>query len=158
MIPYTVIFGRLLILMFAAIDLGGTITFGVLYGLFSGGFVPFITPIAASFSRNLNEIGQVLVRPLRDFYTDRFTMYSTRIGTTPFVISFALLTGNLVAGAVVQVNGFYIWHRPLVFASVGLYCQSRLAAENQFKVVLAGAACLTASRSILSKRKSTNRL
>lgn len=124
MIPCTVISGGLLFLMFAATNLGGTIAFGILYGFFSGGFISLITPAAASFSRDLNEIG-------------------TRIGITSFVISFALLTGNPIAGALVQVNHSYIWYRPLVFASV---------------VVLAGAACLTASRTILSKRKNTNRL
>lgn len=124
MIPCTVISGGLLFLMFAATDLGGTIAFGILYGFFSGGFISLITPAAASFSRDLNEIG-------------------TRIGITSFVIAFALLTGNPIAGALVQVHGSYVWYRPLVFASV---------------VVLTGAACLTASRSILSKRKGTNKL
>lgn len=124
MIPCTIISGGLLFLMFAATNLGGTIAFGILYGFFSGGFISLITPAAASYSRDLNEIG-------------------TRIGITSFVISFALLTGNPIAGAVAQVHGSYIWYKPLVFASV---------------VVLAGAACLTASRSILSKRKGTNRL
>ncbi|KAG2358400.1 major facilitator superfamily domain-containing protein [Suillus spraguei] len=123
-IPCAVISGGLLFLMFAATDLGGTIAFGILYGFFSGGFISLITPAAASFSRDLNEIG-------------------TRIGITSFAIAFAVLTGNPIAGALVQVHGSYIWYRPLVFASV---------------VVLAGAACLTASRSILSKRKSTNKL
>ncbi|KAG1744490.1 MFS general substrate transporter [Suillus occidentalis] len=111
MIPCTIISGGLLFLMFAATNLGGTIAFGILYGFFSGGFISLITPAAASYSKDLNEIG-------------------IRIGITSFVISFALLTGNPIAGAVVQVHGSYIWYRPLVFASV---------------VVLAGAACLTAS-------------
>ncbi|OAX43454.1 MFS general substrate transporter [Rhizopogon vinicolor AM-OR11-026] len=129
MIPCTVISGGLIFLMFAATNLGGTIAFGILYGFFSGGFISLITPAAASFSRDLNEIGQV------------FKLI--RIGITSFVIAFALLTGNPIAGAVVEVNGHYIWYKPLVFASV---------------VVLAGAVCLIASRSILSKRKGTNRL
>ncbi|KAG1724358.1 major facilitator superfamily domain-containing protein [Suillus lakei] len=124
MIPCTVISGGLVFLMFAATNLGGTVAFGILYGFFSGGFISLITPAAASFSRDLNEIG-------------------TRIGITSFAIAFAVLTGNPIAGAVVQVNGSYIWYKPLVFASV---------------VVLAGAVCLTASRSILSRRKSTNKL
>ncbi|KAG2346560.1 MFS general substrate transporter [Suillus weaverae] len=115
MIPCTIISGGLLFLMFAATNLGGTIAFGILYGFFSGGYLS----------------------------SDRFTTCSTRIGITSFLISFALLTGNPIAGALVQHDRSYIWYRPLVFASV---------------VVLAGAACLTASRTILSKRKNTNRL
>ncbi|KAJ8586712.1 MFS general substrate transporter [Rhizopogon salebrosus TDB-379] len=124
MIPCTVISGGLIFLMFAATNLGGTIAFGILYGFFSGGFISLITPAAASFSRDLNEIG-------------------IRIGITSFVIAFALLTGNPIAGAMVEVDTHYIWYKPLVFASV---------------VVLAGAVCLIASRSILSKRKGTYKL
>src|SRR5882757_9844645 len=78
MIPCTVISGGLFFLMFAATNLGGTIGFGILYGFFSGGcasrslrnaighqitfafsVISLITPAAASFSRDLNEIGQV---------------------------------------------------------------------------------------------------
>ncbi|KAG2065271.1 hypothetical protein BDR04DRAFT_1108723 [Suillus decipiens] len=66
-------------------------------------------------------------------------MYSTHTGITPFVISFALLTGNLIAGAVVQVHGSYIWYKSLVFASVVLtagrcslsYCFAIHAAQGQ---------------------------
>lgn len=181
MIPCTVISGGLLFLMFAATNLGGTIAFGILYGFFSGGcasrsllcswksidfvsaVISLITPAAASFSRDLNEIGQVLLPLLWDLSPDRSVMHSTRIGITSFVIAFALLTGNPIAGALVQVNGSYIWYRPLVFASVSFHCRSALLKPLKihypFKVVvLAGAACLTAARSILSERKNTNRL
>ncbi|KAG0699131.1 MFS general substrate transporter [Suillus ampliporus] len=101
MIPCTIMSGGLLFLMFAATNLGGTIAFGILYGFFSGGFISLITPAAASFSKDINEIG-------------------IRIGITSFVISFALLTGNPIAGALVEVNTRYFWYRPLVFASVSL--------------------------------------
>ncbi|EGN91613.1 hypothetical protein SERLA73DRAFT_118356 [Serpula lacrymans var. lacrymans S7.3] len=124
MIPCTIVSGGLIFLMFVAHTVGGAVAFGILYGFFSGGFISIITPAAASFSRDLNEIG-------------------LRIGVTSFVIGFALLTGNPIAGALVQPHGegtAYYWYRPLVFASV---------------VVLAGAVFLIASRSMLSKRKGT---
>jgi hypothetical protein len=57
---------------------------------------------------------------------DRFTTCSTRIGIASFVISFALLTGNPIAGAVAQVNGYYTWYKPLVFASVSFRYLSSL--------------------------------
>ncbi|KAH7922546.1 MFS general substrate transporter [Leucogyrophana mollusca] len=99
MIPCTVIAGGLMFLMFAATSLSGTVAFGILYGFFSGAFVSIITPAAASFSRDINEIG-------------------IRIGITSFIIGFALLTGTPIAGALVQYDGHYVWYRPLVFASV----------------------------------------
>ncbi|KAH7915578.1 MFS general substrate transporter [Hygrophoropsis aurantiaca] len=99
MIPCTVISGGLMFLMFAATDLNGTVAFGILYGFFSGAFVSIITPAAASFSRDLNEIG-------------------IRIGITSFIIGFALLTGTPIAGALVAYDGEYVWYRPLVFATV----------------------------------------
>ncbi|KAF9240049.1 MFS general substrate transporter [Melanogaster broomeanus] len=121
MIPCTLVSAGIMFLMFAATSAAGTIVFGILYGFFSGGFISIITPAIASFSRDINEIG-------------------TRIGFSSFLIGFALLTGTPIAGALVQVDGQYVWWRPLVFASV---------------VVFSGAACLIWSRHILSKRKGT---
>lgn len=105
MIPCTIVSGGLMYLMFAATTVAGTVVFAILYGFFSGGFISIITPAAASFSRDINELG-------------------TRIGITSFVIGFALLTGTPIAGALVQEhhNGRYIWWRPLVFASVVVLC------------------------------------
>ncbi|KAG0695141.1 MFS general substrate transporter [Suillus ampliporus] len=102
MIPCTIMSGGLLFLMFAATNLGGTIAL-VFYTVFSlvVVLISLITPAAASFSKDINEIG-------------------IRIGITSFVISFALLTGNPIAGALVEVNTRYFWYRPLVFASVSL--------------------------------------
>ncbi|KAH7890446.1 MFS general substrate transporter [Phlebopus sp. FC_14] len=121
MIPCTIISGGLMFLMFAATNVAGTVVFGILYGFFSGGFISIITPATASYSRDISEIG-------------------TRIGIACFIIGFALLTGTPIAGALVEVDGKYVWWRPLVFASV---------------VVLAGAVSLFFSRHILAKRKGT---
>jgi hypothetical protein len=43
---------------------------------------------------------------------------STRIGVTSFVLAFALLTGNPVAGALLTPERH--WQRPLMFAAVSV--------------------------------------
>ncbi|KAJ8518626.1 hypothetical protein ONZ45_g4304 [Pleurotus djamor] len=57
MIPSTVISGGLIYAMFGASTTGGLITFAILYGFFSGGFVSLCTPAAALFANDLSEMG-----------------------------------------------------------------------------------------------------
>ncbi|KAG1735507.1 major facilitator superfamily domain-containing protein [Suillus lakei] len=98
-IPCVIIAGGLVFLMFVTSSVGGMIAFGILYGFFSGAFMSLMSPVAASFCRDLNEIG-------------------FRIGLASFAVAFTLLTGTPIAGALVQENGTYVWYRPLVFATV----------------------------------------
>lgn len=119
-IPSTFISGGLVFGMFGTSNAAGAIVFSILYGFFSGGFLSLVTPAAALFAKDLNELG-------------------TRVGLLSFVIGFALLTGNPIAGALLSPP-YYTWWRPFLFASV---------------VIFIGIFCLVLSRSMLAKRKGT---
>ncbi|THG98150.1 hypothetical protein EW026_g4001 [Hermanssonia centrifuga] len=123
MIPVTAISGCLIFAMFGATNEIGLVLFAIVYGFFSGGFVSIIAPASATFSKDVGEVG-------------------TRIGIMCFVSGFALLTGNPIAGVLLDPPN-YVWRRPIIFAGV---------------TVLFGSFLLTVSRHMQAKRKNTSRL
>ena len=93
-----VITGALVFMLLASKSVAATVVFAVLYGFTSGGFVSVIGPVAATFAKNINEVG-------------------TRMGFLTFVSSFAMLTGSPISGAVLH-SPQYFWVRPVVFSAV----------------------------------------
>ncbi|KAJ3532111.1 hypothetical protein NM688_g7472 [Phlebia brevispora] len=117
-LPMTYISGILIFAMFGAGSSAGMVVFAILYGFFSGAFISIIAPVMATFSKDINEVG-------------------SRIGVFCFVVGFAILTGNPIAGALLKPPE-YAWDRPIIFAGV---------------VVLSGAVILTVSRHMAAKRR-----
>jgi len=122
LITSTLVTGALVFAMFGATSIGGVATFGVFYGFFSGGVISLVTPAASTFSKrpDLSDVG-------------------IRLGVLSFLLSFALLTGNPIAGALLSPP-HYKWHRPLVFAAV---------------ILFSGGALLTLSRRSLARRRGS---
>jgi len=122
LIPSAAISGGLVFAMFGASSVSGAIIFGVFYGFFSGGVISVVTPAAGCFvtRKDLSDLG-------------------LRIGFLSFALSFALLTGNPIAGALLAPP-HYKWHQPLIFAAV---------------VTFTGAACHLIARKAVVKRKGT---
>jgi len=121
-IPCAFITGCLIFVMFGATSPGAIIVFSILYGFFSGACISLFPPTVSVLARNVQEIG-------------------IRLGFAFFFVSFALLTGTPIVGALFDVNEN--WFRPIVFSAI---------------VILSGTASLGAARYIVSQRKATQRL
>jgi MFS family permease len=93
-----VLTGAFVFMLLASKSVAATVIFAILYGFTSGGFVSVIGPVAATFSKNINEVG-------------------TRMGFVTFVSSFAMLTGSPISGALLHPPQ-YLWVRPVVFSAV----------------------------------------
>ncbi|KAJ3569824.1 hypothetical protein NP233_g4800 [Leucocoprinus birnbaumii] len=120
---FSFITGCLVFVMFGATTSGGVVAFGIFYGFFSGGMVSLTTPTVSSFITHSD--GSDL--PLR-------------IAILSFTLSFPLLTGNPIAGALLSPPRL-LWFRPIILAGV---------------FVLAGSACCMLSWRLLKKRKGSN--
>ncbi|KAF5360004.1 hypothetical protein D9758_007617 [Tetrapyrgos nigripes] len=105
-IAMSAICGGLVFALLGATKPEGYVPFAVLYGFTSGGFSSLIGPVAASYSRDVNEVG-------------------TRMGLVTFVSSFALLTGSPISGALLAAPE-YLWWRPVVFSGVTMLSGSVL--------------------------------
>jgi len=90
--------GSLVFVLLASKSVPATVVFAILYGFTSGGFASLIGPVAATFAKNINEVG-------------------TRMGFLSFFVSFALLTGSPISGALLH-SPEYFWVRPVVFSAV----------------------------------------
>ncbi|KAF9266671.1 MFS general substrate transporter [Marasmius fiardii PR-910] len=97
-IAMAVITGSLVFALLGATTGAGLIPFAVIYGFTSGGFVSVLGPVAATFARDLNEVG-------------------LRMGIVTFISSFAMLTGSPISGALLH-SPEYVWHRPVIFSGV----------------------------------------
>ncbi|KAF5381427.1 hypothetical protein D9757_009053 [Collybiopsis confluens] len=93
-----VLTGGLVFMLLASKSVAATVIFAIIYGFSSGGFVSLIGPVAATFAKNINEVG-------------------TRMGLLTFVSSFAMLTGSPISGALLAAPHYY-WFRPVVFSAV----------------------------------------
>ncbi|KAJ3981844.1 MFS general substrate transporter [Lentinula detonsa] len=93
-----IITGALVFMLLASKSVAATVVFAILYGFTSGGFVSLIGPVAATFARNVNEVG-------------------TRMGFVTLVSSFAMLTGSPISGALLH-SPQYFWLRPVLFSAV----------------------------------------
>jgi len=122
-IPMTAITGGLLFAMLGATKPTSMFVFAALYGFFSGAFISLLAAIMAGFSRSISEVG-------------------SRIGVGMFIISFALLTGYPITGALLRPPE-YLWSHAIIFSGV---------------VIIAGAGCLTLARSLASQKRGTWRL
>jgi len=122
MITSSLISGGLVFALFGATNTVGVILFGIFYGFFSGGVISVVTPVAGCFVTHSDQ-----------------SDLGIRIGLLSFVLAFALLTGNPIAGALLS-SPHYRWERPLIFAAV---------------IIFAGALCHLIARRGLVQRKGT---
>ncbi|KAK1224677.1 hypothetical protein PQX77_012423 [Marasmius sp. AFHP31] len=97
-ITMAIITGSLVFALLGATTGGGLIPFAVVYGFTSGGFVSVLGPVAATFARDINEVG-------------------LRMGMVTFISSFAMLTGSPISGALLH-SPEYLWYRPVIFSGV----------------------------------------
>lgn len=119
LVPIWACTSALVFVMFAATNTGAVIVFAILYGAFSGAFISLLPPTLASMSRSPAEIG-------------------IRIGFGYCFVSFAMLTGTPIAGALLGSENR--WDRAIIFSGV---------------VMLAGSALLGVARHMLVRRKGT---
>ncbi|KAH9942699.1 MFS general substrate transporter [Amylocystis lapponica] len=96
-LPITLILCGLVFAMYGVKSTGAVIIFSILYGCISGAFVSLVPPLMAAFARDLDEIG-------------------VRIGLCYFIISFAILTGTPITGALLSSKDQ--WSRPIIFSGV----------------------------------------
>ncbi|KAF9465927.1 major facilitator superfamily domain-containing protein [Collybia nuda] len=120
-IPSSAISAALVFAMFGATSTAGVIIFATFYGFFSGGAISVVTPAAGSFVTHAD-------------HSD----LGTRIGILSFILAFALLTGNPIAGALLA-SPRYKWYQPMV-------------------VVFGGSFLHLISRRALVKRRGTSRV
>ncbi|KAE9398860.1 MFS general substrate transporter [Gymnopus androsaceus JB14] len=95
-----IVTGAFVFLLLASKSVAATVAFAVIYGFSSGGFVSIIAPVAATFAKNINEVG-------------------TRIGLLSFTVAFAVLTGSPISGALLHSPQYY-WIRPVIFSAVSI--------------------------------------
>lgn len=98
LIPTTFVSGCLVFAMLAATDTGILVVFAVLYGFFSSAVGSLSAPAYASFAATPGEVG-------------------TRLGIMTFVMSFGLLTGSPIAGALLNPP-HYEWIKLLLFSAI----------------------------------------
>ncbi|KAK7047437.1 hypothetical protein VNI00_006668 [Paramarasmius palmivorus] len=79
---------------------GGLVTFSVLYGFFSGGFISLLPPAIASLAADDSEIG-------------------IRMGLAYFISSVGSLTGTPIDGALLGQS--FAWWRPITFSGVMMF-------------------------------------
>ncbi|PCH33722.1 MFS general substrate transporter [Wolfiporia cocos MD-104 SS10] len=121
-IPVNCITGALVFAMFGATSRGAVVVFSILYGFFSGASIALLPPTVASVANNVQEIG-------------------VRMGLGYFVVSWAMLTGPPIDGALYDAGD--VWYKPIIFSGV---------------VILIGTVFITIARHIYSGRKGTQRL
>ncbi|KAF8192999.1 major facilitator superfamily domain-containing protein [Pholiota molesta] len=102
-IPSGLISAGMIFGMFGATSVAGVTAFAVFYGFFTGGLISLVAPAVGSFvtQRDQSDLGM-------------------RIGILSFLLAFALLTGNPLAGAL--LTSHHLWHRPLIFAAISVFC------------------------------------
>ncbi|ESK93171.1 MFS general substrate transporter [Moniliophthora roreri MCA 2997] len=110
-ITMAVITGSVVFALLGATSGSGLIPFAVIYGFTSGGFVSVLGPVAATFARDINEVG-------------------TRMGLVTFVFSFAMLTGSPISGVLLHPPE-YTWYRPVVFSGVTVLSGAALLAVSR---------------------------
>ncbi|KAK8845614.1 hypothetical protein IAR55_006330 [Kwoniella newhampshirensis] len=103
---------------FGATNAAGLIIVGILYGFFSGAFISLMAPALISFARDFHEIG-------------------LRTGMGLLVMSFAVLTGTPITGALLDKYGFYA---PITWSGV---------------TILSGCVCFAISTVLRRREKST---
>ncbi|PCH39042.1 MFS general substrate transporter [Wolfiporia cocos MD-104 SS10] len=117
--PSNVIAGAVLFAFFGATSVGAVVVFALIYGFFSGAFASMITPTLAALTKDPGDMG-------------------FRLGLGYFVMSFAILTGSPIDGAL--LGGERDWAKPIAFSGV---------------VMLAGSATMLVARHFLAKERGT---
>lgn len=123
MVPVCFISGILIIAMLGITTLPSMIAFAVLYGFASGGFFSLLPSTCVAFSKGPSEIG-------------------VRLGLTLFLSSVGPLTGNPIAGALLQGQS-YVWWKAIVFSAV---------------TVLTGTAFIAIARFMLARKKGVQKV
>jgi len=96
--PIVLVNTGLLFAMFGVTSTAGVIVFSLLYGFFSGAFVSLLPATVALFSRSMEEMG-------------------IRMGLAFAVVSFAMLTGTPITGALLTTADNR-WSHAIVFSGV----------------------------------------
>lgn len=102
----TFISGCLVFVMLASTSTVALVVFACLYGFFSSAVVSLAAPTSASFATDVKEVG-------------------TRLGILTFVMSFALLTGNPIAGVLLHPP-HYRWINLSLFSAITVIAGSIL--------------------------------
>jgi len=101
-----------------------------------------IGPVAASYARDINEVGFVSLSSDFSVTLANASFSRTRMGLLTFISSFALLTGSPISGALLHAPE-YLWWRPVVFSGV---------------TMLAGSVLLLIARTQMTKKRGTWRV
>ncbi|GJJ10948.1 hypothetical protein Clacol_005177 [Clathrus columnatus] len=96
--PSALISGALIFAMFGAKTVTGFVVFAILYGFFSGACLALSLAGCTAFLDNMSEVG-------------------IQNGIVMWALSFALLTGNPIFGALLHPPE-YRWERPVIFCGV----------------------------------------
>lgn len=89
LVPCALMSGILALCWVAIDNLGGIMTFAVLYGFFSGGFVSLPPVAIVTLTSDMRVIG-------------------TRMGQTFFISAFGLVVGTPISGAILSATGSYL--------------------------------------------------
>ncbi|KZT61360.1 MFS general substrate transporter [Calocera cornea HHB12733] len=115
----TYISAGLVFVMFGLVNVGGTVIFCLLYGFATGAYVSMTGPFFAAMADNLSEMG-------------------IRMGLALACVSFAVLVGTPIVGALLGSPPDYNWGKAIVFAAV---------------MMLAGSVVMTLGAWLLAKKR-----
>lgn len=105
LVPCSMITGVLALIWIGITNLGATITFALLYGFFSGGFVSMPPVAIVTLTRDMSKLG-------------------TRMGQCFFISAFGLLMGTPVSGAILNTTGH--WLGVQLFSGTAIFVTSML--------------------------------
>ncbi|KZT71789.1 MFS general substrate transporter [Daedalea quercina L-15889] len=98
-IPVSLIMGALVFVMFGVTNTPAIIIFSILYGFFSGAYIALVPSVLAVLASRTEELG-------------------IRMGLGYFFVSFAMLTGTPIDGALLGQGSVLYWPKPIVFSGV----------------------------------------
>jgi MCP family monocarboxylic acid transporter-like MFS transporter 10 len=103
------------------------VTFAILYGFFSGGYVSLISPVFVSMANNVSEIGRVaLVSPPLlhpDLNPPPIPRDRIRMGMAFVCVGLAALAGSPIAGALLVRTPNFV--APIIFSGTSSSSSSR---------------------------------
>lgn len=120
--PISVISSALIFAMFGTTTTGPVMVFTILYGFFTGAWLALIPVVLSSLAKSNREAG-------------------VRIGVGFFIISYPILTGTPINGALLGDN--YQWYKTLLFSGI---------------LMSVGSVILIGTRQIVAKGKGTQKV
>ncbi|KAH9913285.1 major facilitator superfamily domain-containing protein [Fomitopsis serialis] len=98
-IPVSFIMGALVFVMFGVTNTAAVVVFSILYGFFSGAYIALVPSVFAVLASKPEELG-------------------IRMGLGYCIVSFAMLTGTPIDGALLGQGSVLQWPKPIVFSAV----------------------------------------